>query len=88
MTCSTRAFALPIPWAYPDKASVPKSDVPRVLDMFRSLRIADETIYLRSGSLNICNGLVSMNFSCDGTHYVRYDELLDKGMDFWLGGAG
>ena len=71
---------------YPDKASVPRENVAKVLDMFSKLRFADETIYLRSGSLNICNGLVSMNFSCDGTHYVRHDELLEKGMDFWLGG--
>lgn len=73
---------------YPSCAVVPRDQIPRVLDMFRKLRFADETIYLRSGSLNICNGLVSLNFSCDGTHYVRYDELLGKGMDFWLGGAG
>jgi hypothetical protein len=74
--------------AYLDTASVPRASVPKVLDMFGALRFADETIYLRSGSLNISNGLVSLNFSCDGTHYVRYDELLEKGMDFWLGGAG
>ncbi|MGD9785098.1 MAG: hypothetical protein AB7E80_16175 [Hyphomicrobiaceae bacterium] len=75
------------PRAYPDRATVPRAAIPDVLDMFRKLRFADETIYLRSGSLNICNGLVSLNFSCDGTHYVRYDELLDRGLDFWLGGV-
>ncbi len=75
------------PRAYLDTASVPRASVPKVLDMFGALRFADETIYLRSGSLNISNGLVSLNFSCDGTHYVRYDELLEKGMDFWLGGG-
>lgn len=75
------------PRPYLDGAVVPASEVSKVLDMFRRLRFADETIYLRSGSLNICNGLVSLNFSCDGTHYVRYDELLGRGMDFWLGGA-
>lgn len=73
--------------SYPSCAVVPREAIPRVLDMFRKLRFADETIYLRSGSLNICNGLVSLNFSCDGTHYVRYDELLGKGMEFWLGGS-
>ncbi len=56
-----------------------------VLRLFAKLRFADETIYLRSGSLNICNGMVSLNFSCDGTHYVPYDELLGKGLSFWLG---
>lgn len=43
------------------------------------------TIYLRSGSLNIVNGKVGLNFSCDGTHYLNYDEFLEKGLDFWLG---
>ncbi|MBU2581646.1 MAG: PDC sensor domain-containing protein [Alphaproteobacteria bacterium] len=70
---------------YPDCACVPQDMIPKVFEMFRELRFADETIYLRSGSLNICNGLVSLNFSCDGTHYVRADELLERGLDFWIG---
>ena len=70
---------------YHPKAIVPQEQIMPVLRMFAKLRFADETIYLRSGSLNICNGLVSLNFSCDGTHYVPYDELLGKGLSFWLG---
>lgn len=73
--------------AYPDCAVVPRETIAPIFNMFRKLRFADETIYLRSGSLNICNGLVSLNFSCDGTHYARFDELLGRGIDFWLGGA-
>lgn len=72
---------------YPDCARVPRESIAAIFRMFRDLRFADEVIYLRSGSLNICNGLVSLNFSCDGTHYARYDELLGRGIDFWLGGA-
>lgn len=72
---------------YPDCACVPRDSIAAIFSMFRELRFADETIYLRSGSLNICNGLVSLNFSCDGTHYARYDELLARGIDFWLGGV-
>ncbi len=72
---------------YPDCASVPRDSIASIFRMFRDLRFADDIIYLRSGSLNICNGLVSLNFSCDGTHYVRFDELLGRGIDFWLGGA-
>jgi hypothetical protein len=45
----------------------------------------DESIYLRAGSLNIMNGLVSLNFSCDGSHYMRWDEFLHKDLSFWLG---
>jgi hypothetical protein len=33
------------------------------------------------------NGIVSLNFSCDGSHYMRWDEFLDKRLDFWLGSS-
>jgi len=32
------------------------------------VRFADENIYLRSASINTCNGYVSLHFSCDGSH--------------------
>jgi hypothetical protein len=48
----------------------------------------DETIYLRSGSLNIINGIVGLNFSCDGSHYMPVEDFLEKGGDFWFGAAG
>jgi len=46
---------------------------------------SNETVYLRSLSLNLCNGMVALNFSCDGTHYLRFDEFLKRGLDFWFG---
>ena len=46
--------------------------------------MADETLYLRSSSINIFNGLVSLTFSCDGTHYMSWQEFLDKDMSFWV----
>lgn len=73
---------------YPDKAVVPPSRVREILDGFRELRFADETIYLRSGSLNIFNGLVALTFSCDGSHYLPYAEFLDRDMPFWNGVRG
>jgi len=45
----------------------------------------DETLYLRSGMLNIFNGLIGLTFSCDGSHYMPWDEYLDKNLGFWLG---
>jgi len=76
--------------AYPRRslvecAIVSPDKIMPVFDLFRELRFADNNIYLRSGSLNLCNGLVALNFSCDGTHYLRYEEFLEKGLDFWLG---
>ena len=29
--------------------------------------------------------MVSLNFSCDGSHYIPYDEFLDKDIGFWFG---
>ncbi len=70
---------------YPQKAIVPADKVRAVLDGFQELRLVDETIYLRSSSFNIFNGLVSLTFSCDGSHYLQYDEFLDRGHAFWAG---
>jgi hypothetical protein len=70
---------------YPERAIVPADRVMDVFNMFRTLRFADETVYLRAGSLNIINGMVGLNFSCDGSHYMRYDELLEKSAEFWFG---
>ncbi|MCU7819074.1 MAG: PDC sensor domain-containing protein [gamma proteobacterium symbiont of Lucinoma myriamae] len=70
---------------YSELATVPESDIPKIFEYFRQLRFADETIYLRAGSINIVNGMISLNFSCDGSHYLPYKEFLDKGMSFWFG---
>jgi hypothetical protein len=70
---------------YPADARVAQERIRDVLDSFRVLRFMDEMFYLRSGTLNIFNGLVGLTFSCDGSHYVPCDEFLDKGNDFWLG---
>ncbi len=71
------------PWF--ERAQVPPKGVRKVLRQFRKLRFADETIYLRAASLNTVNGMVGLNFSCDGSHYLPWQEFLDKGMHFWFG---
>jgi len=70
---------------YSSRAVVPQSSIAPIMEMFRELRFADENIYLRAGSINICNGMVALNFSCDGSHYIRYDEFLKNGLEFWFG---
>lgn len=72
---------------YPADALIPRASIESVLKGMRQLRLADETIYLRSASINIFNGLISLTFSCDGSHYMRYDEFLEKDVGFWFGGA-
>jgi hypothetical protein len=73
---------------YTARACMPAEQIMPVLELFRALRFADENIYLRAGSLNVCNGMVALNFSCDGSHYLRYDEFLRNGLAFWFGTLG
>ncbi len=71
--------------AYPADADIPIDRIKDVFNTLRDLRFMDETIYLRAGSLNIFNGIVGLNFSCDGSHYMHWSEFLDKNIGFWLG---
>ncbi len=73
------------PHPYPETASVTPAQLREVLQELKELRFADETIYLRSASLNIINGMVGLTFSCDGSHYMPVDEFLEKNLSFWLG---
>jgi hypothetical protein len=70
---------------YSTGSQVPAEQIRTVLEAFRTLRLMDEMFYLRSGTLNIFNGLVGLTFSCDGSHYIPYDEFLRKDHDFWTG---
>jgi hypothetical protein len=70
---------------YPEDAKIPQTDVARILAAMQGLRNVDTTIYLRTASINLFNGMVSLTFSCDGTHYMRYGEFLAKGAAFWSG---
>lgn len=61
---------------YPAEAVVEPDLISLVLEGFRTLRYADDQIYLRAGSLNVINGLVGLNFSCDGSHYLSVEAFL------------
>ncbi|MEK6749121.1 MAG: PDC sensor domain-containing protein [Pseudomonadota bacterium] len=69
---------------YPENAVTPREKIPAILDGFRQLRFMDDTLYLRTGTLNIFNGIVGLTFSCDGSHYLSYEEFLDKEHAFWM----
>ncbi|MCG7983272.1 MAG: hypothetical protein JAY90_11065 [Candidatus Thiodiazotropha lotti] len=70
---------------YPDRAKVSPEQLRDVLQEFKALRFVDETIYLRSASVNIMNGMLGLTFSCDGSHYMPVEEFLAKNLSFWLG---
>lgn len=73
--------------SYPETAEISSTQIRPLLESFRDLRFADETVYLRLATLNIYNGLVGLTFSCDGSHSIFADEFLQKGLAFWIGSA-
>ncbi len=70
---------------YPEDALIPRENIRPILDTFRQLRFADDTIYLRAGSINLFNGIVGLNFSCDGSHYIPHEQFLARDSEFWNG---
>ncbi|MEZ5540839.1 MAG: PDC sensor domain-containing protein [Pseudomonadota bacterium] len=72
---------------YPANAVIPQPAIRQILATLQPLRTTDENLYLRMSSINIFNGMISLTFSCDGSHYMRYDEFLAKNTAFWFGSA-
>lgn len=68
---------------YPADACVTPDRIRPVLQKLKELRREDDNIYLRAGSLNVVNGLVGLNFSCDGSHYLPVEEFLSRDARFW-----
>jgi hypothetical protein len=69
---------------YPPDAVIPQNDIKRILQTMRALRLTDPTFYLRMASINLINGMVSVTFSCDGSHYMSHVEFLMKDTAFWF----
>ena len=63
---------------YTRDAVISPESITQIFEGFKQLRLKDPQIYLRSGSLNIMNGIVGLNFSCDGSHYINHAEFLLK----------
>jgi hypothetical protein len=72
------------PRDYPADAAIPQDHINRILDTMQALRLSDPTFYLRMASINIFNDMVSVTFSCDGSHYMPHVEFLMKGTSFWF----
>jgi len=73
--------------SYPAKAKVSVKIVKQVLEQFCTLRLFDDRFYLRSGSLNIMNGLVGLSFSFDGSQHIPAETFLNKDLSYWFGQA-
>ena len=63
---------------YTQEAILHQTSIMPILQGFKRLRLKDPQIYLRSGSLNVVNGIVGLNFSCDGSHYMSCNDFLLK----------
>jgi len=72
------------PQSYPSDALIPAQAIARILATLREMRMTDENIYLRVSSINLFNGMISLTFSCDGTHYMRYEEFLGNSTQSWF----
>lgn len=72
---------------YPKDALIPPESINSIFENMKQLRFTDENIYLRSASINIFNGMVSLTFSCDGSHYMHYSEFIEKNINFWVGSS-
>lgn len=71
---------------YPESALVPSDRIRQILDNMRTLRSTEGRFYLRTGTVNIFNGMVSLSFSSDSSHYVPYEEFLTMDYSFWIEG--
>ncbi len=69
---------------YPSEACITPDKIRPVMQKLKELRDVDENVYLRAGSLNVVNGLVGLNFSCDGSHYLPVEEFLSRDARFWF----
>ncbi len=79
-------LSLAYPWRpFTDKAIMNMDELHACFEQFKNLRFGDETIYLRSSSINIINGMVGLTFSCDGSHYMPFSEFLARDQAFWFG---
>lgn len=58
--------------------------IPLVFAQLKALRQMDDTVYLRSGSVNIINGRIGLSFSRDGSFYMSADEFLNHELTYWL----
>lgn len=67
---------------YSPEAMVSPATATRVFAEFKRLRTQDSQIYLRAGSLNVMNGMVGLNFSCDGSHYLDHADFLRHAESF------
>ena len=71
---------------YPDDALIPSARVREILEDMKRLRSTRGRFCLRTGTVNIFNGMVSLSFSSDSSHYVPYEKFIEMDYSFWIDG--
>ncbi len=70
---------------YPMKeARIPFEQLNALWHHLYDLSLMDSQLYLHAGMINIFNGMVELDFSCDSLHYIPWRELFNKPPDVWL----
>ena len=57
------------------ESKITRNQIRHILKTHARLRFSDKNIYVRAGGINIINGMISMTFSCDGSHYIPFDQF-------------
>jgi hypothetical protein len=70
--------------SYDCRTQIDLDRIPLVFAQLKALRQSDDTVYLRSGSVNLINGRIGLTFSCDGSHYLTTDEFLNHDLNYWI----
>lgn len=70
--------------SYDRKPQLELDKIPQVFAQLKALRQSDDSVYLRSGSVNVINGRIGLTFSCDGTQYISTEEFLNHELTHWL----
>lgn len=60
-----------------ERPVVASEQIRPLLEHFKRLRLKDESLYLRNASINRINGTIGMTFSCDGSHYIPFEEFFE-----------
>lgn len=54
-----------------------------ILHNLKNLRSVSGAFNLRSGSLNIFNGIVGLTFASENSHYLPYEAFLHADQSLW-----
>lgn len=70
--------------AYDSHTRLDPDRIPLVFAQLKTLRLTDDSLYLRCGSVNIINGRIGLSFNHNGSQYMNVDKFLNHNINYWL----